>query len=169
MSFTEDLLSTLTTLSDYSRLWARVRGSGKIYGRPKSDSVDSISYKTFWKTLSRLEQRGLVENKGNQWKITSLGLDYLKKLQRKKKLPKHSAKSLSSKPKRMIIIFDIPEKFRRERAWLRFELTNLGFVMLQKSVWFGPAPLPKEFIKSLKELKILPYLKFFKATEEEIV
>jgi len=45
----------------------------------------------------------------------------------------------------------------------------LGFEPIQKSVWFGPAPLPEDFLESLSELNLLPFLKFFRTTEEELV
>ena len=76
---------------------------------------------------------------------------------------------LRPKPKNMVIVFDIPEKHKHKRNWLRLELANLGFGLLQKSVWFGPAPLPKTFIRALDELKLLRHLKFFEARETEII
>jgi DNA-binding transcriptional regulator PaaX len=74
-----------------------------------------------------------------------------------------------NKDKNLIIIFDIPEKERQKRDWLRGELVALGFVSLQKSVWFGPAPIPKKFIEYLAKMNIISYLKFFKATETDLV
>jgi len=37
-----------------------------------------------------------------------------------------------------IVIFDVYEKSRAKRNWLREELRNLGFVKLQHSVWVHP-------------------------------
>lgn len=37
-----------------------------------------------------------------------------------------------------MIIFDIPQKFRRSRELLRSILINLGFKMFQQSVWISP-------------------------------
>src|SRR3989344_1344274 len=37
-----------------------------------------------------------------------------------------------------IIVFDIPEKKRKARDALRFEIKKLGFFELQKSVWIYP-------------------------------
>ncbi len=42
------------------------------------------------------------------------------------------------------IIFDIPEASRRERAFLRKELTSAGCKELQKSVWITPFDIEKE-------------------------
>ena len=128
-------------------------------------------------TLSRMKKAGLVINKSGTWSITEKGRVCLSAIRRKPrpaqepklKLPSHTAKRVLAKPKTMIVIFDIPEIHRRQRAWLRVELLNLGFTMLQKSAWFGPAPLPKEFIQSLHYMKMLHHIKFFKATEANIV
>jgi len=38
----------------------------------------------------------------------------------------------------MVVIFDIPEKDKRTRNKIRLKLTELGFGMLQKSVWISP-------------------------------
>ena len=69
----------------------------------------------------------------------------------------------------MIVAFDIPERFKKERHWLRGELRGLGFEMLQKSVWFGSAPLPIGFVETLGTLRLLEFIKFFDAKEADIV
>ena len=50
----------------------------------------------------------------------------------------------------VMVIFDIPEKHRRRRDWLRFHLKNLGFRLIQASVWLGPTALPEAFVKDIK-------------------
>ena len=59
-------------------------------------------------------------------------------------------------------MYDIPHNLKKERDWLRRHLIKFGYVMIQKSVWVGPSPLPKEFIRYLKEIKIESNLKTFK-------
>lgn len=61
-----------------------------------------------------------------------------------------------------IIIFDIPEKERFKRDWIRQNLTPLGFNMLQKSVWIGRSKLPREFLKDLSNLNLVKYVHIFK-------
>jgi len=70
--------------------------------------------------------------------------------------------------KRLIVIFDVPEFERKKRDWLRIELRSEGFIILQKSAWFGP-PIPYEFANRLRDLGILPYMKFFEAKEADIL
>lgn len=68
----------------------------------------------------------------------------------------------------MIVMFDIPESHKRVRNWLRIELALLGFEILQKSVWLGPTPLPREFIEKLTATDILQFIHFFRVTKEDV-
>ena len=65
-------------------------------------------------------------------------------------------------PKNLIVMYDIPANQRRERDWFRRHLVKFGYMMIQKSVWVGPSPLPKEFLEYLKEIKIENNFKTFK-------
>ena len=118
-------------------------------------------------TLSKMKKRGLLSNEKGVWKITKEGEQLLKERKTafirfpKKKIPQNVEKT-------MIAVFDIPEKKRIYRDWLRSELVGFGYELIQKSVWLGP-PLPKEFIKYLDEKKLLEYIKFFKATKSNII
>ena len=52
-----------------------------------------------------------------------------------------------------------------------FDLGNvlMNFKPLQKSVWVGPSPVVAEFIKLLKELSILIFIKLFKVLNKDII
>lgn len=65
-------------------------------------------------------------------------------------------------PKNLIIMYDIPHAHKKERDWLRRQLIKLDFIMIQKSVWVGPSPLPKEFLEYIKETNIQGNFKTFK-------
>lgn len=169
MSLVEDLLVVLSSYHDGYRLMRRrMRGDTRSIVPPKR--LRDVSDNILQATLSRLKKRGLVKNDQARgiWNITEKGSGYLSRL-----LVRHKYKNLRAthkqKPKNMILAFDIPERHRRERDWLRLELRNLGFEMLQKSMWFGAAPLPKDFVVSLQETRILPFIKFFKAEGWDIV
>lgn len=119
-------------------------------------------------TLSRLKKNGLIENKKDSglWKVTAVGQ---RKLAKVKFLKKIFDKPKNKSNRKMIIAFDIPEIRKRDRDWLRLGLLNLDFKMMQKSVWLGPAPLPKDFIESLIVAKIMPYIKFFEVKKTDII
>lgn len=63
---------------------------------------------------------------------------------------------------KVMVLFDIPEKKRKTRNWLRLQLKLWDFEMLQQSVWLGKGPLPKEFNDRLKLLDINECVKIFK-------
>ena len=65
-------------------------------------------------------------------------------------------------PKNLIVMYDIPHEMKKERDWFRRQLVNFGYIMIQKSVWVGPSPLPKHFLQYLKEIKIGDKFKTFK-------
>lgn len=65
-------------------------------------------------------------------------------------------------PKNLIVMYDIPSGMKKEREWFRRQLIKFGYVMIQKSIWVGPSPLPKDFLLYLKEVKIVDKFKTFK-------
>jgi CRISPR-associated endonuclease Cas2 len=73
-----------------------------------------------------------------------------------------SAAFYKSDPKNLIVMYDIPEAKKKERDWFRRHLKKFGYIMIQRSVWVGPSPLPKEFLEYLKEIKIGNNFKSFK-------
>lgn len=167
MSFVEDLLIILT---DYSGGYKLMRK--KLYGRDFSHfqkiNPKEIKDQTLRITLSRLKKNGLAVNNSGIWKITEKGKEYLKN-KLVLKIPHFGHLKIKNTKRNMIIIFDIPEVRKKQRDWLRGDLLALGFILLQESVWFGPAPLPKEFIKYLSDTNLLQYIKFFKVSEEDII
>src|SRR3989344_8890700 len=65
-------------------------------------------------------------------------------------------------PKNLIVMYDIPHLQKKERDWFRRQLINFEYIMIQKSVWVGPSPLPKDFLVYLKQIKIGDKFKTFK-------
>ncbi|MFH1200737.1 MAG: CRISPR-associated endonuclease Cas2 [bacterium] len=64
--------------------------------------------------------------------------------------------------KNLIVMYDIPHLQKKERDWFRRQLVKFGYIMIQKSVWVGPSPLPADFLDYLKEIKIGDNFKTFK-------
>jgi len=154
--------SILKTISDYPG------GYRTIYSLLYENGFNNKGKETSIKgTLSRLKKKGLLSNKNRTWEITKLGQEML--MQRNSAIIYFAPKKSKTKQiKTTMVIFDIPEKKRKYRDWLRHELVGFGFELVQKSVWFGPT-LPKEFIIYLQKEKILQYIKFFKATEDDLI
>ena len=63
---------------------------------------------------------------------------------------------------KVMVMFDIPEKKRKIRNWLRLQLKLWDFKMIQQSVWLGKGPLPKEFNERLDLFDISKCVKILK-------
>lgn len=118
----------------------------------------------------------MISDKKNYYKgmrVNALGLPIIN-ISRKSRSKKNSERkkslyhiSFSSPfkqydPKNLIVMYDIPYNLKKERDWFRRQLINFGYIMIQKSVWVGPSPLPKEFLFYVKEIKLGNNLKTLK-------
>ncbi|KKP86032.1 CRISPR-associated endonuclease Cas2 [Candidatus Nomurabacteria bacterium RIFCSPHIGHO2_02_FULL_35_13] len=70
--------------------------------------------------------------------------------------------------KNLIVMYDIPHSQKKERDWFRRHLVKFGYIMIQKSVWVGPSPLPKDFLSYLKKIEIGDNFKTFKLARSYI-
>jgi len=69
-----------------------------------------------------------------------------------------------------VVIFDIPEKFKKAREALRIKLKELGFLELQKSVFVLPYECEDEINFIMEVFLIRPFVRFVRAksfTNEE--
>ncbi len=105
---------------------------------------------TFAVLLSQLKSQGLVEKirrkKRWRWRLTAQGRSTLRG-PGADQLPRPDGR-------KRLVCFDIPERDRAKRRWLRGELLACGYRPLQKSVWIGEAPLPQAFIAELDVLEL---------------
>jgi len=124
----------------------------------------------FYDLLYRLHKDGLIEkkikDKKKVWHLTPEGKQETEQLKRylAAKPPKRNYQRASEQELK-IVAFDVPEKYGHKRFWLRMALKNLGFVMLQKSVWVGKNKLPQEFFEDVHKLGLLPYLEILAVTK----
>lgn len=118
------------------------------------------------KFLSKLKKDGLIENiKGDKNKIAISKTGTIKLFKLKRKLP-FKIYTLDNKNTNPVIIsFDIPEKLKNKRNWLREVIQNLGFEMVHKSVWLGKGKIPKQLILDLEGMKILEFVEIFEVTK----
>lgn len=113
--------------------------------------------------IYKLKKEGLVESKKSILSITKKGI---KRLQCLKSLMLYRKKYIKAEDDQLkIIIFDIPEKLRKKRDWLRLSLIALGFSILQKSVWCGKMKIPEEFIDDLKTNEVFNYIQILAVTK----
>ena len=64
-----------------------------------------------------------------------------------------------------IVTYDIPDHLRQYRDWLRQRLLQLGFSMLQRSVFIGKVTMPEELILELSNHHILDCVEIFEISK----
>lgn len=111
-------------------------------------------------SFRRLEQSGYLIKDGNRWILSEKGKKKHEK--NRSRLPIFTASFDDAAPKNMFALFDVPETYRVYRNWLRNHLKSFGYILVQKSVWVGPSPLPKPFLVFLKERGLDAHVKFLK-------
>ncbi len=106
-------------------------------------------------TLNRMKKKKLVSISGPKkkaiWRITQKGRSHFKDV-------KVAGDIINLPPedgKTRLVIFDIPEKRKEERNWLRKELLTCDYTPLQKSVFMGLRPLPAELLREIKGKELL--------------
>ena len=120
----------------------------------------------FYSTLSYLKVEGFIQKEKKAsfswWKISNHGAKKLMQIRGKALASGDFSRCIARESLTIkVIIFDIPERDRNKRAWLRAALSSMGFSLLQKSVWIGTRGIPTEFFYELQKKKIFRYVHVF--------
>lgn len=158
----------LTTLLEMGAASMEIFLNPSIYGDPSPYIFENFENKktakrkkaklkesTIKQGIWRLKKQGFVEKKGNKYFLTKAGKLVIEYVMKKRK-----AVNVKWDGKHRVVIFDIPEKERKARNWLRQELYLLNYQKLQESVFIGKYPLPADLIKDLKRNKIGNYVNY---------
>ncbi len=163
-----DALDFMTAFlkAGYGASMSKIDYEYKIQSR-KSESykVEREQRRHLQKYISKLKSDGLIlENSRNEILISAKGQEKLKLLKQAKILDKNLYKK--EKGNRVIIIsYDLPVPFNKERDQLREILKVLGFSMVHKSVWVGKMRIPKDFISALEKAGILKFIEILEVTK----
>ena len=153
--------------SDYRALRRLHRGT-----RPRQPSLRTIEQEErqrFHEVFYRLKCDGFVDERRHgaiaRFTLSKRGGEKFAALKKKMAhlLPRRMYTTEPSNDV-CIVSFDIPERERRKRDWLRAALANSGFRMIHKSVWLGKGKLSREFIEDLNALRLLPCVHIFAVT-----
>ena len=158
-------------MSDRSTSYRKARRS-LLHGPPEFKTDWAYAYRqrrVFYATLNRLKKQGLVtgrkSGRRSVWKITKRGLKRLGFLWENRNNPFLLRNlDLAREPRKSgitIVAFDIPEREKFKRQWLRGCLKLLGFSLLQKSVWIGKRRLPEKFVHALRKEGMLGSIQIF--------
>lgn len=127
-----------------------------LFGLPKFKNYSPSSLRG---TMSHLLKEGFIKD-CDGLQITPKGKNYIRK--KIDSLEQFDFQFSKDAPKDLIVMFDVPEPKKAEREWLRWHLKKFKYLMMQKSVWVGPSPLPKEFLDYIKSIGLKENLKTFK-------
>ncbi|HAS81063.1 MAG: hypothetical protein UR25_C0005G0022 [Candidatus Nomurabacteria bacterium GW2011_GWE1_32_28] len=135
-------------------------GCVSLLGIPK---FSHYKYGSLKSGVSKLKKRQLIIKDESGWLLTSKGKEYISK--KHDSLVQFESPFKKNDSKNLLVMFDIPENKKAEREWLRWHLKKFNYEMIQKSVWRGPSPLPKEFLNYIKKIKIYDNLKMLKISK----
>lgn len=149
-----NLLEDFENLSNVSASYVPELAKAKqIYGNKKAQT-------RFSQFIYYLKKQGYIEVKELQEKnaviLTKEGLDKALKA----KLDNDSYKKRKD-GKMVMVLYDIPEKKKSERNIFRDHLKNLGFELLQRSVWVSPFDVLEETREIAIEYSLESYLNIF--------
>ncbi len=115
----------------------------------------------FRDVLYNLRRDGLVTSskadENTMWQLSQKGTKELKKLanEPQRRYIKESSAEVT------VISYDIPERNRRDRDWLRSILRLLDFKILHQSVWLGKNKIPSILLGDLRERNIHKFIHIF--------
>lgn len=130
-----------------------------------------LEAKRLSRTISKLKNQGAISlQEDGSIVLTDKGKNQLEKLGRSRIVNFTRSEYKKEKlggDKFCIILFDIKERDRHLRNWLRSVLKNLDYCTLQQSVMVGKTKLPQELIHEFEKQKILHCLHIFTVTKTE--
>ncbi|MDO8659703.1 MAG: hypothetical protein Q7K54_03820 [Candidatus Parcubacteria bacterium] len=137
----------------------------KIQDKRIKKQIQKDKILKFKNYLAKLKNNGLIlENKSKQIYLSENGKNKLNKFKNSPLLNKEEYnKKIGEKV--VVISYDIPIAFNRERNILRDILRMLGFNLIHKSVWVGKVILPERFVVDLNRLGILDYVEILEVTK----
>lgn len=118
--------------------------------------------KSFESAVSRLKKEGLIARKNNSdiFYLTKKGEKEAFWASMNTELSGYKIRKQKWDGKWRIILFDIPEKKRVLRDYLRSVIKRCGFKEFQKSIWVHPYKIPDFLKEILGEENILPCTRF---------
>src|SRR3989338_143851 len=119
----------------------------------KRAHIKAKSQKTFYNAVYRLQAAKLITISRSGYTLTPEGAKVIHKF-----FPKRDGIW-------KIVIFDIPERKRRVRTFLRGRLKHLNFQRWQNSTWISPYALDREIEEELKQLAERYFIRLIKTTK----
>lgn len=152
--------------SGYGASYRKLRRIGQ-YGPPSFRTDWASAYverKEFYNLLNRLKRDGIIEKEGKLhhalWRLTTKGAQKLARFRSAPRIPLPTYQNKRDATWR-VVTYDVPEREREKRVWIRAALISLQFSPLQESVWVGARTISSSFLRDLKEMRMLKYVQIF--------
>ena len=117
------------------------------------------------KYIYKLKKDGIIcHNSTGKIMLAKKGKDNLF-MNKQNNLPDNDYYKKEYSDRFIVITYDIPVTYNKERRRIGEILSVLGFNAIQKSVWVGKMKIPKEFIDDLKKKKLLKYFEILEVTK----
>lgn len=137
----------------------------KIQNQKINSELDRNKMNNFRKYLSKLKNQGFIlENNSDQIYLSNKGKKKLKSFQNSFPLNKDLYKKKIGE-RVVVVSYDVPIAFNKERNILRDMLRTLGLNLIHKSVWVGKVLLPERFVADLNRLGIMDYVEILEVTK----
>ena len=140
------------------------RNSASFKKLMKADSLSCTKKESVSVALSRLHKSQYVTKNNSGWSITERGRREISRLGSEYITCPFNIHAV----KNTLLAYDIPENNRRARSWLRNQLKIFNYSILQQSLWFGPGPLPRDFLRRLRDLGLADNVRIFTVRKKEI-
>ncbi len=150
----------------YGATHGKIDREYKKYGeKTHSRHIEREKRRNLQKYISKLKSQGLIaESSSNQIILSRKGEEKLETLRKNKILDKNSYQK-NPGDKVIIVSYDLPTAFNKERDTLRDILKVLGFQMIHKSVWVGKIKIPKKFVLAVEKLGILKFIEILEVSK----
>jgi len=128
-----------------------------------SREAEKFQQRQYQLLMAKLKKDGVITFQSNRFLLTKSGEEKLFDLKFRKFIDevKKGDLKLEKSSRLIIVVFDIPELHKWAREWLRQILKDLGYLMLQRSVWIGKTKLPQEVIDELDRQAMLHHIHIF--------
>ncbi len=132
--------------------------------------VEQVARQRYAQFLYQLRRDGLLEENERAGvhllRLTAKGKEKLAALRkRRSRMLPSVAYPRALGHEMTIVTFDVPERERRKRDWLRAVLKGLGFTMVHKSVWVGEVRIPRQLLEDLRDFRIAEFIEIFAVTK----
>jgi DNA-binding transcriptional regulator PaaX len=138
----------------------------KVKNKTIFSQIEKQKRRQIEKYIYKLKRDGLIEfSSGKKIKLSKKGAEKFESLNSNDFFNKNSYAKEDGE--RLIIVsYDLPIRFNKQRDKLREILKILGFRMIHKSVWVGKVKIPIRLINGLDKLHLLPYIEILEVTKQ---